>query len=453
MLWAALLPSPPEAVGGPAPATAPGPAGAGAGAGVGAIASAVREAAGAGADPRHGIATWALQFGPRVALLDEAVLLEAQSSLRLFGGRAALFARVAAGAGELGVSHLAWAPSGLGALALARAGAEASPDGFDTLDGLPLQVLSAARPHQATLARLGCRRLGELRRLPRDGLARRFGPELLEALDRAWGQAPEAYAWFALPETFERRLELPARVESAPALLFAARRLLLQLAGWLVARRSGVLTLTLGWDGGELVLRSAAPSDDAEHLARLLGERLGRLHLGVPAETLWLRADEVVAWQAPNASLLPDPGQQQRALQQALERVAARLGASRVLRPQPVDDHRPERAQRWCPGVPAAQAKAGTPGAAPPGEALRLPQPTLLLPRPLRLGCSRSGRPLHAGAELSLLLGPQRIEAGWWDGAGVARDYWVAAAGDGGLLWLFQTRGADPAWYLHGVFA
>jgi protein ImuB len=58
------------------------------------------------------------------------------------------------------------------------------------------------------------------------------------------------------------------------------------------------------------------------------------------------------------------------------------------------------------------------------------------------------------------LLGPQRIEGGWWqrDGAGgthhVARDYWVAANERSGLLWVFRSRERETRarWFLHGVF-
>ena len=63
--------------------------------------------------------------------------------------------------------------------------------------------------------------------------------------------------------------------------------------------------------------------------------------------------------------------------------------------------------------------------------------------------------------ELQLLLGPQRVEGGWWDrdeSSGhtrhAVRDYWVARSVHAGLVWVFQTRLADePAWYLHGMFA
>jgi len=127
----------------------------------------------------------------------------------------------------------------------------------------------------------------ELRGLYRDMvLSRRFDAQLLATLDQAYGLRPETYPWAQLPETFHARLELMARVEHAPALLFGARRLMLQMAGWLMARRSGVTAFTLRWchdamraksagDGGELTVRTAQATRDTEHLIRLLAEHLG----------------------------------------------------------------------------------------------------------------------------------------------------------------------------------
>ena len=75
------------------------------------------------------------------------------------------------------------------------------------------------------LARLGCRRLGDLRRLPRTP----FGSGALgRPAWRRWtrpmaGAAREAHAQLTLPERFEARLELPYRVEHAPVLLHLPR--------------------------------------------------------------------------------------------------------------------------------------------------------------------------------------------------------------------------------------
>ena len=414
------------------------------------------------APPQRALATWALQFTPRVALADEAVLMEVEASVRLFGGRRALRDRVWNEGRELGVARLAWAPNGLAALALVRAGIE---NGLrrpleTLLDTLPMNTLSAVHPHRLTLEHIGCRTLGDVRALPRGGVARRFDAQLLQALDQAYGRAPEAHEWVALPDTFEERLELMARVEQAPALLFGARRLLLVLSGWLAARRAGVTAFTLHWahdamrsraagEGGEITIGTAEPTRDIEHLSRLLAEHLARVELKAPVGDLKLVATEVRPLHDVSASLLPDTVRQGEKLGLVLERLAARLGPQRVLRPVLCEDHRPEWMCRWQPATLPLPRK-GAPGT-------DLPQPGFLLPVPLRL-LVQEDRPVYHG-RLMLLLGPQRVEGGWWDRVGdehsnVVRDYWVALSAEAGVVWVFQTRLDDaPAWYLHGHFA
>ncbi|MDE2253988.1 MAG: DNA polymerase Y family protein [Betaproteobacteria bacterium] len=416
------------------------------------------------------VATWALQFAPRVAIVEEAILLEVQASLRLFGGWPALRHVVREQASAFGVQSIAWAPTGLGALALAKAGIQHDDGGEHLelgtqLDALPLETLSAVHAHAPTLSQLGCRTLGDVRNLPRGGLSRRFGQAMLCALDQAYGLRPEHYSWFELPESFSAQIELMARVETAPALLFGSRRLLLQLGGWLVARHCGVTTFTLRWTfdplrprdagtGGELVIRTASPMRDVDHLTRLLGENLAKLRLAAPVERLELLVDDVQPYSPPNHTLVPDTQHDRQSLTLTLERIASRLGESRVLRPVLAEDARPEWAQRWQPAsIPLAQRPAATDG---------MPHPTFLLPKPLQLSM-RNDRPIYQG-ELQLLLGPHRIEGGWWhrveEGGQtttrhVSRDYWVALSAHAGVLWVFQTRQATdkPAWFLHGLFA
>lgn len=412
------------------------------------------------------LAVWALQFTPRVAIAEEAVLLEVAASLRLFGGVAALRARLWPGAQELGATALAWAPNALAALALVRVGVE---DGLRAplatlLDPLPLGVLSALRPHGKILSHIGCRSLGDVRRLPRGGLARRFDAALLRALDQAYGHAPQTHDWVRLPERFEARLELPHRVDDATALVFGARRLLLQLAAWLGARHQGTTAFTLHWahdamrsrgagEGSQLTVRTAEPTRAVDHLSRLLAEHLARVTLAAPVGDLRLTADEVRSLPQLSVSWLPDATAGQEPLAHVLERLSVRLGADRVLRPLLCADHRPEHASRWQPvGQPLPPGARGVPQPA-------WPQPALLLEQPQRLPV-RQHRPHHQG-ELQLLLGPQRVEGGWWDRDDTTnqtrhavRDYWVARSPLAGFVWVFQTRLADePAWYLHGVFA
>ena len=41
---------------------------------------------------------------------------------------------------------------------------------------------------------------------------------------------------------------------------------------------------------------------------------------------------------------------------------------------------------------------------------------------------------------------------GWWDGAEIERDYYVARDAHGVRLWLFRERSAPHGWFLHGIF-
>ena len=410
------------------------------------------------------LAIWALQFTPRVAVADEAVVMELAASVRLFGGWHALCDRVVSEGTELGVSQVAWAPNSLAALALARVGVE---DGFRQpldvlLDALPMDTLSAVRAHRLTLAHIGCRTLGDVRRLPRGGVGRRFDKQLLAALDQAYGRAPEVHRWIALPERFAQRLELMFRVDDATALLFGARRLLLSLCGWLAARHSGITAFTLRWahdamraksagDGGSLTVRTAEPTRNLEHLCRLLGEHLARVELLAPVGDLELVADEVMPLEETSASWLPDDNAGSETLPLVLERIAARLGPHRVQRPVLCEDHRPEWMCRWQPAPEPLPRK--------PATVSDLPQPGFILSAPLKL-LVRGNRPYYQG-ELQLLAGPQRVEGGWWDRdetvgqiRNVVRDYWVAQSAHAGVLWVFQTRLDEaPAWFLHGIFA
>lgn len=420
----------------------------------------------------QGLATWCLQFTPRVAVLEAlcespAVAMEVEASLRLFGGKRRLVERVREECEGLGVKQLSWAPTSGAALALARAG---QSNGFakplaSLLDGLPIESLSAVAAHRATLVRLGCRTLGQVRALPRGGLSRRFDAQLLEALDQAYGLRPEGHTWVELPERFHARLELMARVELAPALLFGARRLLLQMAGWLAARHGGVTAFTLRWchdamrprsagEGGELTVRTAQATRDIEHLTRLLAEHLAHVQLLAPVGDLELLAVEVQPLEEKTRSLLAEPQQAGEGLALALERIAARLGPERVLRPVVLEDHRLEWMCHWQP-APAPRPRRRS-------RSVGIPQPSFVLPQPLRLAL-RADRPLYQGV-LQLLAGPHRVEGGWWDRSvedgvattrQVARDYWVALSEHAGVLWIFQTRLADDetAWFLHGSFA
>ncbi len=442
-------------------------------------------------DAHSAWAWWALQFTPMVARVESALVMEVSGSVRLFGGIDALLDHLLKPNLPIATVEYAQGATSLvafGRLQCARAEGRGDSAAFCARthppDALPLHTLAAARAHLPTLARLGLSNWGQLRALPRGGLARRFGAGLLDALDCAYGQRAEVYPWLTLPDVFDTPLELLSSVESAPALLFGARRLLAQLQLWLRARQRGVLALELLWEldarrsnalhvdahhtggaQGRLVLRTAQPTQDMQHLARLLGEQLAQVTLPAPVLHLRLRSLQTQPLAGESISLLPEDVRHGDSLHQLLERLGARLGPQQVRRATLYADHRPERMQHWHAVADLAVApKSGahkdySTGARGRNGSNDLSEmvlyPSWLLTTPLLLTVHQ-GLPQYEGGPLALVVGPQRLEAGWLDGDAhcALRDYYVARSAVAGLVWVYCERLSGQArWYLHGLYA
>lgn len=263
-------------------------------------------------------------------------------------------------------------------------GAAADPrpsNDFATLiDALPIGHLESARPSLQRLDGIGCHTLADLRRLPVKGLARRFGPALIDEMARAVGDKPDPQIVFEAPSRFETRIELMARVETADALVFASQRLLAQMSGWLTARRAAVRGFTLmlhhdRWtrdaiEPTAVAIALSTPSNDLARLSTLLRERLSRLELKAPVLELALEAPAIVEEREAHGTLFPEREQATETLARLLEKLTARLGPDAMKRLERVADHRPERAWRALSGDPigasaaaAASKSRGTRGA------------------------------------------------------------------------------------------
>jgi protein ImuB len=439
----------------------------------------------------HELACWGYQFSAAVAVRDEGhahgLLLEIGGSLRLFGGRTLLLRRLRSeldGLGYRAQAGIAPTPRAAWWIALARARGREARDALSTgdlvavLDPLPLALTGWDEATLGTLHTLGLRTLGDLQRLPRAAVRKRFAATLLDDLDRAYGRVPDPQPPFEPPERFEAAIELPADVTDSQQLMFPAQRLLRSLEGFLRGRAAGTTELVFQARHSPrraqpvppttIPLALAAPERDAQRLGKLLAERLTRVQLAEPAIVLALAVARLQRFEALNASLLP-PSANTTAASGApgldwlhlAETLHARLGSERVFQLLPVDDHRPEHAQRAVPLSPQMQAASTADTAAD-----HPPRPLLLLPAPQPLSTvaaqpDADPPPAYDGP-LTLIAGPERIEAGWWDlgspahgqkSRAVHRDYFVARNPRGQVLWIFRELAAPHGWFLHGFFA
>jgi protein ImuB len=427
------------------------------------------------------VATWATQFTPAVALASpDAVLVEIGGSLRLFAGLPKLTARLSRGAHDLGYAmRLAFAPTPAAALLFARAqigngrpssGKAASV--ANALAPLPLSLTEADPTAVAMLAAAGVTTFGQACALPRAALARRVGADFVALVDRVRGFVPDPRPPFVPPPCYTGKIDLPAPVENAEALAFAVNRLVHELAGWLSGRGLGVaemsLTLTheryvgvaTGVPATTVRFALAAPAREPAHLLAVLRERLARVTLPAAVETITLASLATVPLASHNLGLLP--GDDAAATVPLLDRLRARLGEDAVTRVASHAEHRPERAWRengvgseirirhdLSRNLAERNTRAGkaVPG---PAVAFAAPRPVWLLAKPEPLGHLVETQPWV------LKDGPERIESGWWDGADVRRDYFVAVNPRGETAWIYRDHryGIDDGeWFMHGVFA
>jgi protein ImuB len=434
----------------------------------------------------------ALAFTPQVSLQPscvpgaaaDTVLLEVQASLRYFGGIDRLLQRVRQAIDPFGHElRIAIAATAQGAAVLARVAAP--PRCLDlaatrqALAAAPVWLLGPGREHWEALQGMGLRQVGDLLGLPRAGLARRFGEALLAEIDAAFGRRPDPREPIVPARLFESRLELFARADSSEQVLHAAAILLARLIAWLAAQHAFVRRFRLlmhhetRWQQGDrtpqataLEIALAEPSRDRDHLLVLLRERLGQVQLPAPTLEIALQAEDIVKRAAPNSELFPTRQSENEGLTRLIERLQARLGAERVQRLAAVRDHRPERAsrlQRADAGMRPARsspalrrARAGDSEATMPGAGAARPVWLQEVAEPL---AELRSRPLLDGRPLSLLSGPERIEAGWWDAELAERDYFIAEAADGALVWIYRARlplaaagASESGWFLHGRF-
>lgn len=388
------------------------------------------------------LAAWAYGFSSQVSQhYPRALLLEVRSSLGLFGPWPRFEARLRAELDALGFRRrIALAPNPAAARVLANVGdglAVAEPGALrEVLGRLPLERCGLPKETLGSLARMGLRSLQQLLALPRDGLARRFPPTLLQHLDALLGQRALALDFYRPPEVFESRIELNFDVESTQALLFPLRRLTGDLAAFLAGRDSGVQRFDLhlehhGRGDTRMPVGLLSAERDPAMLFELTRGRLEQLQLPAPVYAVRLRADELPAFAPEHRQLFDERPQQSLPWEQLRERLRARLGDDAVHGLSAVAEHRPELA--WQPRD--------------------TPRPPYLAPCGARPGWLLAQPQVLRETSPKVLAGPERIESGWWDGGDLRRDYYVVETRSGQRAWVYREVGGKGPWLLHGWFA
>jgi protein ImuB len=287
--------------------------------------------------------------------------------------------------------------------------------------------------------------------LPKASLLSRFGEQLGKRLGQFSGDVAETIVPHRPPPEFivERELEHPE--ERLQAVEQLVRELVEHLAGLLAERREGAVRLTcqLYTPAPSIVqLGLFRPTANPTHLWDLLKLQLKPLG---PVGRVVLAATLTAPLEHRQGELFGN-GQQdaERHVALLIDRLCSRLGSSAVLRAKRTADPLPERAVAFVPLLEAGKQKERPPLNHRP---LRLYSP----PRQLSvMSVAPDGPPIsfvwnHQPNTISRWWGPERIEAGWWRGPTVRRDYYSVEVEGGDRFWLFRNLSTGK-WFLHGEF-
>ncbi len=406
------------------------------------------------------LATWLEQYSSFVSIVAaDVLLLEIAGSLRLFGGLKTLGREIVAGLEQQGFdASPAIAPTPLAATWLARGGRRACVQEFEkllpALRSLPLDCLDWPQTALESLTGMGIGNVGDCLRLPRDGFAKRFGASRLLELDRALGRLPDPRPSWRAPERFLGDHEMAEEQDDSQYLLAICHELLVSHESFLLERQLGTQRLRFTFfhlkaRATRLLLGSATAERLAGRWFDLLRIRFERLTLPEPVIAIRLEGGRTQALETgtgPLAFTGRPKSETTYSMVQLAERLTARIGAEAVYRVSNAADHRPQLAWRKSAALAGKTVDVTSTARRDPGR------PLWMLPEPVLLEAEQ-GWPRHRG-RLTLREGPERLETGWWDEQGIARDYYTAIDPRGVRLWIYRDRKprCDVVWYLHGIF-
>jgi protein ImuB len=432
----------------------------------------------------------ARRWTPRAAVAPpDGLFLDLAGVAHLFGGEEDMARRILAFCARAGfTARLAVAGTAGAAHALARFGGNdliLYPSGgeAEALAPLPLAVLRVGEPVLAAARRLGLETVGDLLKLPRAPLQRRFGKTLLARFDQALGRTAEPIEPVVPDEPPSAILRFAEPIATAEAIGEALGLLMSRLIATL--RETGLAARTLALLGERvdgkmerIAIGTARATRDGAHLLRLLGMKIERIEPGFGLDSMRLVAGRVepLAPEQPSlrakrsnpAALAPEAGLPRRCaprndeseahLATLVDRLAGRLGPSRLYRSTAVESDVPER----------SVARTGPLDETAPWP--KWPRPVRLLSPPERVENVVALLPDQPprrftwrgrAYRVARADGPERIHGEWWKRraeAEAVRDYFQVEDEEGARFWLYRRgdgvdhRTGDLSWYLHGVF-
>lgn len=401
------------------------------------------------------------------------LMLDVAGCAHLFGGEAALLARVRKDFAAHGFfCRAAIAPSPDAARALARfssGGVFAGKAVEEAIKNLPLVALECDADNLVALRQTGLRTIGDLVCRPSRLFAARFGADFAHRLNRLLGREDIRLTPLRSPPACVVERHFAEPLAQGDAVFGVLTELILEAAKILEQRGEGVRRFEANFFRADGVVRGLTietlrPTRDARSLLALFREKLDALadplDPGFGFDALRLAAPRVEKFSPMQGDFSGDEvlGAEQE-LSALLDRLTTRFGRHRILHFVQGDSHCPEKESR---AVPLDEPASNWPK---PAEGEPPARPLTLFEPPQRievLALAPDGPPARffwrrQSHEVLRAEGPERIAPEWSDLCAPTRDYYRVEDAEGRRFWLFRLGVYDaderPRWFLHGLFA
>ena len=415
------------------------------------------------------LAVWCIRFTP-IAGVDppQGLVLDVSGCTHLWGGEETYLKEIvtrlqtagytvrAAMADTIGA---AWAATRYGVSEVTITG---SADQTAALLRLPPEALRLEPEVVDRLHRLGLRTIGSFAGMQRSALRRRFGPGLLQQLDRALGLEAETIEPVQPRTQYQERLPCLEPIMTATGIEIALQRLLETLCNRLQKEAKGLRSAIFSCyrvDGKQqqLTIGTNRATHNTTHLVKLFEPSIATSEPDLGNELFILEAPTIEDAPAVQETLFSgSTGLDNSHIAELLDKITGRFGSGSIHRWLPDERHWPERSIKPATSL---QEKPTTPWRT------DRPRPIHLLPRPELIEVTapipdyppmlfRYKGQLHTIAKAD---GPERIEREWWLDQGPHRDYYTVEDEAGQRYWLFRsghyTEEQKPQWFIHGFFA
>jgi protein ImuB len=301
-------------------------------------------------------------------------------------------------------------------------------------------------------------------------------------LDQLLGKIAEPIVPCRLPAEVQARCSFEYPTDSWQALHHALDHLLDRIVATLVEHQRGAKHLQC-WVFHEAApptradVRLFRPSHSVDHLRKLLSTRLEQVKFAAPVCGICLHVPVLELMTGRQAELFEESPREEE-LATLIDNLVSRLGRAAVTFATLVPDPQPEYACRLDPAVGEPSFVRGRERATKRTRrrtsdivsvlstqcSVLSALPSPLVPRPSSLASRpelidvliADGAPArlrHGGKEYGIVRwwGPERIQAGWWRGEDVERDYCIVETDAGARWWIFR-RLTDERWFVHGWF-